>query len=218
MEDYKDASLTLADYRRRVQTIYAGVRAGADRPEEAWQVWQAERENLFAGHPQSALSEAQRADFVPLAYYDYDPAWRLTVEVETAEAEVFEVPLQADGLFRMRRVGQVRFDVNGEACRLSLFWVEGYGGGLFLPFRDTSWKEGATYPGSRYLLDTIKGADLGMEGSKLVLDFNFAYNPSCAYHYRWHCPLAPQENWLEAAVPAGEQDYPGKVEGEGVEG
>jgi hypothetical protein len=79
---------------------------------------------------------------------------------------------------------------------------------LFLPFRDASDKSGKTYPGTRYLLDTIKGADLGMEQGKLVLDFNFAYNPSCAYHVRWNCPLAPSENWLKVEILAGEQAHP----------
>jgi hypothetical protein len=123
------------------------------------------------------------------------------------DGEIFEVPLQEDGLFRMRRAGVVHFVIEGEECRLSLFWVEGYGGGLFLPFRDASGATGESYPGSRYLLDTIKGADLGSQDGKLVLDFNFAYNPSCAYHHRWHCPLAPQENWLQVAVRAGEKAY-----------
>jgi hypothetical protein len=54
-------------------------------------------------------------------------------------------------------------------------------------------------------MDTVKGADLGTEGGRLVLDFNFAYNPSCAYDPKWVCPLAPTSNWLPVAVAAGEQ-------------
>ena len=63
----------------------------------------------------------------------------------------------------------------------------------------------STYPAGRYLLDTVKGADLGSSGADLVFDFNFAYNPSCAYDPRWVCPLAPTENWLPVHVAAGEQ-------------
>jgi uncharacterized protein (DUF1684 family) len=86
-----------------------------------------------------------------------------------------------------------------------LFWVLGYGGGVFLPFRDlTSGYE--TYGGGRYPLDTIKHADLGQEGAQLVIDFNYAYTRSCAYNGRWDCPLAPAENWLPVAIRAGEQD------------
>lgn len=86
----------------------------------------------------------------------------------------------------------------------------GYGGGLFPPFRDaTNGKD--TYGGERYILDTIKGADQGLEGGKLVLDFNYAFNLSCAYNANWHCPLAPPENCLSMPRRAGELDYPDSV-------
>jgi uncharacterized protein len=98
------------------------------------------------------------------------------------------------------------FMVDNRPTSLSLFWILGYGGGVFLPFRDaTNGKE--TYGGGRYLLDTIKHADLGLENRKLVLDFNFAYNPSCAYHPRWDCPLAPAENWFKIPVQGGEKAF-----------
>ena len=89
---------------------------------------------------------------------------------------------------------------------LNLYGLEGYGGGLFLPFRDSSNGRG-TYAGGRYLYDTIKGADLGANGESILLDFNFAYNPSCAYNDQWVCPLAPPDNWLEFAIPAGEKEF-----------
>ena len=63
----------------------------------------------------------------------------------------------------------------------------------------------ATYGAGRYLYDTIKGADLGVGAESIVLDFNFAYNPSCAYDERWSCPLSPPENRLPFAVNAGEK-------------
>ncbi|MFI5048843.1 MAG: DUF1684 domain-containing protein [Gaiellales bacterium] len=76
----------------------------------------------------------------------------------------------------------------------------GYGGGLFLPFGDGD----ATYGGGRYLLDTVKGSDLGEADGGIVLDFNFAYNPSCAYDPRWTCPLSPLDSRLAIPVDAGE--------------
>jgi hypothetical protein len=89
------------------------------------------------------------------------------------------------------------------AATLTLYWIEGYGGGLFLPFRDgTNGTE--TYGGGRYLYDTIKGADLGAGRRAITLDFNFSYNPSCAYSPRWLCPLSPAENSLPFRVAAGE--------------
>ena len=89
---------------------------------------------------------------------------------------------------------------------LTLYWIEGYGGGVFLPFGDaTNGRE--SFAGGRYLLDTIKSADLGSDGAgRLILDFNFAYYPSCAYSEAWVCPLSPPENRLPGAIRAGERD------------
>ena len=95
------------------------------------------------------------------------------------------------------------FDLAGQACTLDLFWLEGYGGGLFVPFRDAT-AGSETYGAGRYLLDTVKGADLGVESGRLVFDFNFAYNPSCAYDPRWACPLAPPGNRLSVEARAGD--------------
>jgi uncharacterized protein len=102
------------------------------------------------------------------------------------------------------RFGVARFTLAGAPGALELYWLEGYGGGLFVPFADaTSATE--TYGAGRYVLDTVKGADLGTEDGRLVLDFNLAYNPSCSYDPRWSCPLAPRGNRLEIAVRAGER-------------
>ena len=105
------------------------------------------------------------------------------------------------------RFGVARFPLGGAQCELELYWLEAYGGGLFVPFADaTSGAE--TYGAGRYLLDTVKGADLGGEDGRLVLDFNLAYNPSCSYDPRWACPLAPPANRLAVPVRAGEQHVP----------
>ena len=90
------------------------------------------------------------------------------------------------------------------AVRLSVFWLDEYAGGIFIPFRDaTSGRE--TYGGGRYLWDSAKGADLGMHGDALILDFNYAYHPSCVQNSIWSCPLAPQENWLTIPIEGGER-------------
>ena len=90
-------------------------------------------------------------------------------------------------------------------AELTVYWVEGYGGGLFIPFKDLT--SGAqTYGGGRYLVDAIKGADLGLtETGALILDFNFAYSPSCAWTPDFVCPLSPPENTLPTAIEAGEE-------------
>jgi uncharacterized protein (DUF1684 family) len=110
----------------------------------------------------------------------------------------------------MELVATLAFDIGGTTCSLGLYWIDVYGGGLFLPFRDRTAPE-RSYGGGRYLVDTVKGSDLPppsdwLAGS-VVLDFNYAYNPSCAYDPRWVCPLAPRENWLPIPIHAGERAY-----------
>lgn len=113
------------------------------------------------------------------------------------------LPAGRDGTAHLVRVGRVDFTCPAGDAALSLFWIAGYGGGLFLAFSDST-NGDATFGGGRYLFDTIKGADLGAGPDELTLDFNFAYNPSCAYDARWTCPLPPAENRLDLAVPVGE--------------
>jgi uncharacterized protein len=151
-------------------------------------------------------------------YYDYDPAYRLTAQVEPLDnpaasatpavtlATPIALPSSGDEPFNFRRIGRVTLTGRFEGASLSLFWIEGYAGGLFLPFRDAT-SGGETYGAGRYLLDTIKGADLGGDpaAGELTLDFNMAYHPSCVYDPRWNCPLAPPENRLALPVRVGER-------------
>jgi uncharacterized protein len=203
MTDFID----LSEFRRTVAEIYARARQTDLPARTRWQRFRRERDTLFANHPQSALSPEQKQTFTSLVYFDYDPALRFVLPVDTnVEPDPWEVELPEEGLMRMRRFGRVQFTIQAQPVSLTLFWVLGYGGGIFLPFRDRTNSAG-TYGGGRYLLDTIKGADLGREPAGLVLDFNFAYNPSCAYNFRWVCPLAPSENWLPVPIPAGEKDF-----------
>jgi hypothetical protein len=199
----------LVDYRRAVADLYALARCPGQSEAEKNSEFRRRRDLLFAHHPQSALTVAQKAAFTGLAYYPYDPAWRFVLPIDTAvEPEIIEIQLEHDGLMRCQRFGQVHFTVQGQAVTLSLFWILGYGGGIFLPFRDLTNGQ-TTYGGGRYLLDTIKHADLGCQGERIVLDFNYAYNPPCAYNPAYFCPLAPAENQLTIAVPAGERTFPG---------
>ena len=187
------AELELLDWKRRVFELYGEVRAL--EPRAGWERWRAVREELFRSHPQSPSP-----GYTALDHYDYDPAWRFVAEVEPVEPETREIAGSAGSLTAFRRFGRVTLP----AGELELYWLEGYGGGVFLPFADaTSGTE--TYGGGRYLLDTVKGSDLGTEGGGLVLDFNFAYNPSCSYDPRWVCPLAPPPNRLGVPIRAGER-------------
>jgi len=197
-------ALDLLDWKRRVFALYGEIRASRD-PRVAWDRWREVRRELITSHPQSPIREPDRRNAFPGPYYfDFDPEARVLAEVEDADPERVVIEGSADGRFAFTRFGAARFELHGESQRLSLYWLEGYGGGVFLSFRDaTSGRE--TYGACRYLLDTVKGADLGMEEGRLVLDFNFAYNPSCSYDPAWACPLAPPDNRLAVPVTAGER-------------
>jgi uncharacterized protein len=197
--------LDLLDYRRKVAEMYRTVRAMAvTDPQLAWQFWRTERDSLFASHPQTALPQEIRPSFRGLSYFDYDPALRFTVPVTLSAAPVSRDITTATG-------GALAFSLFGRVslpfADLNLYWFDQYGGGVFVPFRDqTSGTE--SYAGGRYLLDTTKSADLGSGApGTLILDFNFAYNPSCAYDPKWPCPLSPAANTIDVAVRAGERRY-----------
>ena len=200
------AALEVADWRRRVTQTYAQVRALADEdPAAAHAVWVQQRDELFAFHPASPLTADARADFAGLDVASYDPAYRFEVEVEPAGPQRLDVATGTDGVVGFDRIGTV---APGDLGRLTLWSLRGYGGGLFLPVRDALAGHG-TFGGGRYVLDTVKGADLGCDRvGRLVVDLNFAYNPSCAYDPAWACPLATRANTLAVEVPVGERTPP----------
>jgi hypothetical protein len=201
---------SLADWRRRVADLYAGVRAvSRDDPEAAWRQWTSTREALLREHSQSPVPPGARARFRG-NYWPYDPRLRFEVSVEPAPppspgALALALPNSGEDTLSFERMGSLEVPFADGARRLSLFWMAGYAGGLFLPFRDAT--NGAeTYGAGRYLLDAAKSADLGGDADgRLVLDFNFAYQPSCAFDPKWACPLAPPENRLDLPVRAGER-------------
>ena len=202
--------ISLAAWRRTVAETYAAIRQMAPSdPDRAWRTFRSARDTLFKTHPQTPLTPDQHARYVGLNYYPSDSAWRLTGRLNREiDRATLTLDFSTDGRFQFTRIAQVSFSVAGQPAYLSLYWIEGYGGGLFLPFTDaTSGQE--TYGGGRYLFDTIKGADLGMTETNVVLDFKYAYNPSCAYDARWVCPLSPPENSLPFPVRAGEMLFQG---------
>src|SRR5215210_4494574 len=195
-------SLQLLDWRRQVHAIYERVRGDSD-PAAAHAVWRDARDHLFATHPQSPLLPDARASFPGLAVADYDPALRFEVELDAdVELRRLEVATGTDGVVPFERIGILRLPGLGD---LDAWWLASYGGGLFVPLKDATTGT-TTYGGGRYLLDTVKGADLGgdVSGGWVVVDLNFAYNPSCAYDPAWACPLAPPGNTLADPVRAGE--------------
>jgi len=194
------AELELLDWRRRVAALYTRVRERrAGDPVAAHDDWRATRDALFRSHPETPLDDA--AGFAGLPCAPYDPAYVWEVPVDTAvEAERLEVDTSGGDTIAFVRFGRVTLPVGA----LDVFWLDAYGGGVYLPFRDAT-SGRTTYGGGRYLLDTAKGADLGSTAAgHLVLDFNFAYHPSCHYSPRWSCPLAPPGNRLAEPLPVGE--------------
>jgi uncharacterized protein (DUF1684 family) len=210
----------VADWRLRVFALYGQVRDAAS-PREGHERWRAGRDALVGGHPASPLPVRERAAFAGLRVAPYDPAFRFELPL-LPEGRGQERPVRTgtDGVVPFVRIGT--FEVPGLGS-LAAWRHAGYGGGVFVPFRDgTAGREGGSYGAGRYLIDTIKGAFLGardaaepahdggappaLEASQplYVLDFNFAYNPSCAYDEAWACPLAGPENRLTADVPVGE--------------
>jgi hypothetical protein len=216
-----DGYLALADWRRRVAELFSAWRHDSDAdPVGAWRRWREVRDELFRDHPQSPLPLGERGEFGGLRYFDYDPEYRFraVVELEPGAADaavepsgapLLQLPSSAAEPFSFRRIGLVRLAGPLEGQGLPLFWMEGYAGGLFLPFRDAT-AGGATYGAGRYLLDTVKGADQGgdWQSGEFTLDFNLAYHPSCAYDPKWNCPLAPPQSRLTVEVPVGERLRP----------
>ncbi|HZC31733.1 MAG TPA: DUF1684 domain-containing protein [Candidatus Bathyarchaeia archaeon] len=217
------AILDLADWRRTVATLYADVRRlAANDPAAALAHWRETREALFRDHPQSPVPADARASF-HARHFDHDPALRFEVAVEEPSGQgppappglgalgglsglSIELPVSVGGAMSFRRVGTVDVPFAAGSRRLELYWMAGYAGGLFLPFRDAT-NGIETYGAGRYLLDAAKSADLGpgVAPGTLVLDFNFAFQPSCAFDPKFACPLAPPANRLDLPIHAGER-------------
>ena len=213
--------IELADWRRQVSDLYAEIRAtAATDPEAAWNHWREVREGLYREHPQSPVPAAERAGF-RARHWPYDATLRFELQVladepakATSDASVsgfagfgsLLLPISTGGEQSFTRIWFIDVPFLAGERRLGLYWMAGYAGGLFLPFRDAT-NGTETYGAGRYLLDAAKSADLGgdMARRTLILDFNFAFQPSCSFDPRWSCPLSPAENRLDIRIEAGER-------------
>jgi uncharacterized protein len=198
-----EAALQLADWRRQTAVLYARVREQAD-PAAAHALWREGRDRMMRTHPQSPLPAGDPMRTYGVPYWAYDPALRWRVPVEPVSQPLrLQADTGPDGVTRLEQAGWVTLpDPVGR--RVALWWLDQYGGGLFLPLRDAT-AGAASYGGGRFLLDTAKGADLGSADGALVIDLNFLYHPSCRYDSRWVCPLAPNGNVIDLPIPAGER-------------
>ena len=199
------AYLELLDWRRRVAELFAEVRRRpGDADTLAW--FRAQKDGLFKHHPQSPIPADERARFDGLPYWPYDPRARVVAHFMPDEHVLPETTEAVPADVAFHHIGTLSFELHGQPMHLPALWIDGYAGGLFVPFKDAT-SGHQTYGGGRYLLDTIKSADLDSDAQAdtVVLDFNYAYHPSCAYDPIWVCPLAPPESRLPNAVRAGEQ-------------
>jgi uncharacterized protein (DUF1684 family) len=200
------ALLDLVDWRRRVGDLYRI--GGPDALEE----FRKGRDRLFKSHPQSPIEPEERPSFTGLKYFPGDPAYRVSAHMQAGDGSELLIDTGGeDGAVRYRRAGELTFRLAGEPCKLTVLSLVQYAGGLFVPFKDTTAAQ-ETYGAGRYLFDTAKNTDgLVLEvtpgSADVVIDFNYAYNASCAYSPRWACPLAPPENFLRLPVRAGELSY-----------
>ena len=209
IDDSSTDRIWLADWRRRVAALYAEVRTiAATDPVAAWDRWREVREQLFREHPQSPVPSDERAAFRAI-HFDYDPTLRFELPVEPAPpaapgALAFSLPNSGPDASALdfARIGRLTIPFADGDRPLAVFWMAGYAGGLFIPFRDAT-NGHETYAAGRYLIDTAKSADLGGDPltGRLTIDFNFAFHPSCAFDPRWACPLAPPENRLDLPDP-----------------
>lgn len=163
----------------------------------AIQAERAEKDMYFRRDPYGPIED--RTNFSGLSYYPPDPAFRFSLPLQRAAPEPLTFQTNTGDERVYQRIGTVEFEVEGQPAKLAIYKSEDYDE-LFLPFRDaTSGAE--TYGAGRYL----EPVELG--SGELLLDFNLAYNPYCAYSDAFSCPLPPVENWLKVPVQAGEKIY-----------
>lgn len=157
------------------------------------------KNTFFKEHEQSPLTDEQKAVFESLSYFPTTEDLSLILELDKSGEGIGDeitVGTLTGEPKQYIRVGRVSFEVDGETATLSVF-QDTTSGKFFLPFRDTTADE-ETYSVGRYL-DPRARPD-----GRLVVDFNMAYNPYCAYNTGWSCPIPPFENRLRVPIRAGE--------------
>jgi len=166
-----------------------------------------EKDDFFGSHPQSPVPPEDRDDFDGLDYFEPAPDYRVETTV-TRHEDPDPVPMETNTGEEVRyvRVVTFAFDIDDEQCELHGYKQrpDDADEPIFVPFRDkTTGQE--TYRGGRYI-ELHPDGELD-DDETVVIDFNLAYTPFCAFSDAFSCPLPPEENWLEIEVPAGERDW-----------
>jgi len=160
--------------------------------------FRAHKDEFFEFDPHSPLTNEQKNSFSGLKYFSVNEELIFEVVIEEYEdKKLIQMQTSTGDVSTYTRFGRVNFEVDGEQASLTIYSSEH---GFFIPFVDAQAGE-ETYGAGRYL-----DPELNDEG-KLVLDFNLAYNPYCAYNDLYSCPIPPAENRLSVAIRAGEKNY-----------
>ncbi len=160
------------------------------------------RDHFFAEHPHSPLSESQRAVFTGLDYFPESADFALNFPLDESVPDIGEdvdIPTSDGKAKSFSRAGRIQFEVGGVPVELTVF-KDSDRGSLFVPFQDAS-AGGETYEVGRYLEPQAR------PDGTLDVDFNYAYNPFCAYGEGWSCPIPPEENRLAVTIAAGEKQF-----------
>ncbi len=159
------------------------------------------KDEFFKTSPQSPLTTTQKKEFVGLDYFAENPALQFELPLERyPDPKQIEMQTSTGATQSYWQVGQVRFQVHGAAAALQVYEATDNPGAYFVPFVDAT-APAESYGAGRYLEPEEQHAD------ELVFDFNFCYNPYCAYNERWSCPFPPPENRLTVRIEAGEKKF-----------
>jgi len=174
-----------------------------ERREEKLKAFREKKDRFFKENAQSPLMESDRRKFKGLIYYPIDPKYSMIGSIEKYPTEpkpiYITLPTNKERGRKYVKYGRFKFKWEGKEYVLQIYRPLG-GGELFLPFKDKTSKT-ETYPKGRYLYIEP------MAGGKVLIDFNRAYNPFCQFNEKYACPFAPEENWLDIAIRAGEKRF-----------
>jgi uncharacterized protein (DUF1684 family) len=162
------------------------------------------KDEFFATSHDSPLAHGKTGSFKGLRYFSPDPRYKILANLHRYDnPEKVTMTTSKGTRQQFHRLGYFEFDIEGKKVKIQAYKsAERESNELFIPFKDgTSGKE--SYGAARYL-DIEENPD-----DEYVVDFNYAYNPYCAYSQDYVCPLPPKENWLEVRILAGEMNYHG---------
>ena len=156
------------------------------------------KDEFFLDDHHSPLDDGQKADFSGLSYFPENPDLRIQVEIERfPDGDQIQIQTNTGDVQTYDRFGLFNFKVDGGAAELTVFQNEH---GFFMPFADSLAGQ-ETYGAGRYLEPEL------LSDGQLLIDFNLAYNPYCAYNEKWSCPITPAENRLKVPIKAGEKVF-----------